>query len=150
MGLNLTDGAKLLKNGYSLKDIKELNQVLDAYPDNGNDIVELAKKLSFSDLQSALTLFNVTSADNNHEDDNHSNEEDGQDHPEDNGENQNNDTSGDEHQAGDDIDYKKLYEEEHNLRTQLQQNNQNKDMSGSQTKKSAYDIALEIATDALN
>lgn len=147
MGLTITDGAKLLKNGYSLSDLKELNTVLEKNPDNGNDIIELAKKLKFPDLKSALTLFNVSAQsddsgnDNSEDDDNDSGDQ---------GENHNDNSSDDDHQKVDNVDYKKLYEDEKQLRESIQKANQNRDVSGAKDKKTPYELALEIAADVLN
>ena len=109
MGISITDGAKLFKNGYSLSDMKELNIILDKNPDNSNDIVDLAKKLQFSDLKQALTLFSI-SADKPSENDNA--DEDDEDAPGDDEETQNKHTPADDHSEDDNIDYKKKYEEE--------------------------------------
>ena len=150
MGISITEGAKLFKNGYSLTDIKELNTVLDAHPDNSNDIIELAKKLQFSDLKSALTIFgisavaqsNVSDTDGADEDDNNSSGDDG--------ETQNKHTPDDDHSEDDNIDYKKKYEEEKALREKIQRANQKRDIGGDGNTNSPYEIALEIASDVLN
>ena len=147
MGLTITDGAKLLKNGYSLSDLKELNTVLDKNPDNGNDIIELAKKLKFSDLKSALTLFNVSAQSDESGNDNSENDDNDSD---DSGENHNDNSSDGDHQEDDNVDYKKLYENEKQLRESIQKANQNRDVSGNKDKKTPYDLALEIAADVLN
>ena len=47
-------------------------------------------------------------------------------------------------------DYKKLYEEEKSLRTQLQQKKQLENNQGAEEKMSDYDIALQAAVDVLN
>lgn len=147
MGISITDGAKLFKNGYSLSDMKELNIILDKNPDNSNDIVDLAKKLQFSDLKQALTLFSI-SADKPSENDNA--DEDDEDVPGDDEETQNKHTPADDHSEDDNIDYKKKYEEEKTLREKIQRANQRKDGSGVGNTKTPLEIALDIATDVLN
>ena len=150
MGLTITDGAKLLKNGYTLADLKELNTVLDKNPDNGNDIVELAKKLQFSDLKSALTLFNIGAGAQSEESKTGNADEDDKTTPGDEEETHNTHTSADDHSENDNIDYKKMYEEEKTLREKIQRANQRKDGSGDGNTKTPYEIALEIAADVLN
>ena len=149
MGLTITDGAKLLKNGYTLSDLKELNTVLDKNPDNGNDIVELAKKLSFSDLQSALKLFNLGA--HTEKPDNNNADEDDEDAEGDDGENQGKHTPDDDHSEDDNIDYKQKYEEEKSLREKLQRANQNRNIGDDgKPQKTPFEIAQEIANDILN
>jgi hypothetical protein len=150
MGLTITDGAKLLKNGYTLSDLKELNAVLDKNPDNGNDIVELAKKLQFSDLRSALTLFNIGGAQSNTSENNNADEDDNNTSG-DEDENPGKHTPDDDHSEDDNIDYKKLYEDEKQLREKIQRSNQNRN-SGNDGKpqKTPMELAMEIATDILN
>ena len=149
MCLTITDGAKLLKNGYTLSDLKELNAVLDKNPDNGNDIVELAKKLQFSDLKSALTLFNIGAGAQSK-----TSETDGADEDDDNTdeseETQKDTSSADDHSEDDNIDYKKLYEDEKQLREKIQRANQNRNGTDGNTKKTPMELAMEIATDILN
>ena len=150
MGLTITDGAKLLKNGYTLSDLKELNVVLDKNPDNGNDIVELAKKLQFSDLKSALTLFNIGGAQSQQSEDNNADEDDDNSSGDD-GENHDKHTPDDEHSEDDNIDYKKLYEDEKSLREKLQRANQNRNGGDDgKPQKTPFEIAQEIANDILN
>lgn len=149
MGLTITDGAKLLKNGYTLSDLKELNAVLDKNPDNGNDIVELAKKLQFSDLKSALTLFNIgAGAQSNQSGTDGADEDD--DNTDESEETQKDTSSADDHSEDDNIDYKKLYEDEKQLREKIQRANQNRNGGDGTPKKTPMELAMEIATDILN
>lgn len=150
MGLTITDGAKLLKNGYTLSDLKELNAVLDKNPDNGNDIVELAKKLNFNDLKSALTLFNVTAQAQSKGQENSGADED-DDNTDESEETWKDTSSADDHSEDDNIDYKKLYEDEKQLRERIQRANQNRNSGdGNANKKTPMELAMEIATDILN
>lgn len=150
MGLTITDGAKLLKNGYTLSDLKELNAVLDKNPDNGNDIVELAKKLQFSDLKSALVLFNIGAGAQSGKSENDNADENDEDAPGDENFTHDNDTPAEDHSEDDNIDYKKLYEDEKQLREKIQRANQNRNGGDGNTKKTPMELAMEIATDILN
>lgn len=149
MGLTITDGAKLLKNGYTLSDLKELNAVLVKNPDNDNDIVELAKKLQFSDLKSALTLFNIGAGAQSEESKTGNADED-DDTPGDEEETHNTHTPDNDHSEDNGIDYKKLYEDEKELREKIQRANQNRNGGDGNTKKTPMELAMEIATDILN
>ena len=146
MGLSLTDTLALVGNGYKVSEIAEVSALVSLDQENGNNIIELAKKLKFSDFTQAIDIFK--GSDNTQqktsEDENTDNTSDDQ------GENQNNDSSADDQQQGDDVDYKKLYEEEKSLRTQLQQQKQLENNQGADEKKSDYDIALQAAVDVLN
>ena len=150
MGISITEGAKLFKNGYSLTDIKELNTVLDAHPDNSNDIIELAKKLQFPDLKSALTIFGISAVAQSGTSGTDGADEGDEDAPGDDEETRNKHTPADDHSEGDNIDYKKKYEEEKTLREKIQRANQRKDGSGVGNTKTPLEIALDIATDVLN
>lgn len=151
MGLTITDGAKLLKNGYTLTDLKELNAVLDKNPDNGNDIVELAKKLQFSDLKLALTLFNIGAGAQSKASETDEADEDDNNSPDDEDDTLHTHTPDDDHSEDDNIDYKKLYEDEKQLREKIQRANQNRNSGdGNANKKTPMELAMEIATDILN
>ena len=146
MGLSLTDQLSLIKNGYKVSEIALVNTMVNTDAENGNNIIELAKKLKFSDLQQAIDIFKSSEDKKSEDNDEDETDEKGAD---DQGENQNENSSADD-QAGGDVDYKKLYEEEKSLRTQLQQQRQLENNQGADEKKSDYDIALQAACDVLN
>ena len=147
MGLSITDAAALVTKGYKVGELKTVGTMIDNNPEEGNNIIELAKKLKFSDFEQAMTLFGKS--------DQGTSEDDGKNEPENNthddqGENRGDDASGEDQGKEDDVDYKKLYEEEKSLRQKLQQNNQSADTSGKEDEKSDWDIAMQIASDVLN
>jgi len=152
MGLSITDTLALVGKGYSVSEIQKVSALISTDQENGNNIIELAKKLKYSDFEQAMTLF--AKPDSGKPEDNKGNEPDN--NPDDSGENQNKNTSGDDQNAvddqgaGDDVDYKKLYEEEKSLRQKLQQLNQNKGKDTDENKMSDWDIALQAASDVLN
>ena len=147
MGLSITDAAALVTKGYKVGELKTVGTMIDNNPEEGNNIIELAKKLKFSDFEQAMTLFGKS--------DQGTSEDDQKNEPEDNthddqGKNSKDDASGDDQGSGDDIDYKKLYEEEKSLRQKLQQQNQNKGKDIDDNKMSDWEIALQTASDVLN
>ena len=147
MGLSITDAAALVTKGYKVGELKTVGTMIDNNPEEGNNIIELAKKLKFSDFEQAMTLF--AKPDSDKPEDNKEDEPDN-DKTDDQGESHNKDASGDDQGAGDDVDYKKLYEEEKSLRQQLQQKKQSEDTSGKDDKKSDWELAVQLASDVLN
>ena len=146
MGLSITDAAALVTKGYKVSELKTVGTMIDNNPEEGVNIIELAKKLKFSDFEQAMTLFGKS--------DQQASEDKKKEEPEDDthddqGENRE-DESGVDQGKEDDVDYKKLYEEEKSLRLKLQQNNQSADTSGKEDEKSDWDIAMQIASDVLN
>lgn len=142
MGLSFTDAASLVTKGYKVSELQEVNKILEAN-NNDNSIIELAKKLGYSDFKSAMTLFNQPDTDTSEE---HTTDETTQnDSP-------SNDTPEDDPEQGrdDDVDYKQLYENEKRLREEIQKSNQSRDVSGEDTKESDFDIALKFAQSVLN
>ena len=146
MGLSLTDQLSLIKNGYKVSEIAQVNTMVNTDAENGNNIIELAKKLQFSDLIQAIDIFR-SSEDKKTENHDEDETDKGAD---DQGENHSEDSSADDQASGDDVDYKKLYEEEKSLREKLQRAKQSEDGSGKEDKKSDWDIALQVACDVLN
>ena len=143
MGLSITDTVALVSKGYKVSELQEISKILDENK-NDNNIIELAKKLAFSDFKSAMTLFN--NADNSLASENASDDEtdqetdDQQDIPDDQ------DDQGEE----DGVDYKTLYEKEKKLREDIQKANQKRDVSDEDSKESDFDIALKFAQQVLN
>ena len=149
MGLSITDAATLITKGYKVSELQEVNNILEANKEDDKNIIELAKKLGFSDFKTAMQLF--APADQKQSEDQKDgkqtdqNTEDQQKGVEDN-------TTGPQSDQGtdDNVDYKKLYEDEKKLREDIQKANQNKDVSGEDTKESDFDIALKFAQEVLN
>ena len=146
MGLSLTDTLALVSNGYKVSEIAQVSTLVSLDQENGNNIIELAKKLKFSDFTQAIDIFK--GSDNTQQ--KTSEDEQTDNGTDDQHENENNESSADDQGSGDDVDYKKLYEEEKSLRTQLQQKKQLENNQGSEEKMSDYDIALQAAVDVLN
>ena len=149
MGLSIADAASLVTKGYKVGDLKQVNDLIDQNPSEGNNIVELAKKLGFAEFQNAMQLF--VKADDKTADQHTPNEDQtDQTGADDKAEKQTQDSSADDQGKGDDVDYKKLYEEEKSLREKLQQKKQSEDTSGKDDNKSDWEIALQAACDVLN
>ena len=146
MGLSLTDTLALVSNGYKVSEIAQVSALVSSDQENGNNIIELAKKLKFSDFTQAIDIFK--GSDNSQQ--KTSEDEQTDKASDDQHENENNDSSADDQVSGDDVDYKKLYEEEKSLRVSLQQKKQLENNQGSDDKKTDYDIALQAAVDVLN
>ena len=146
MGLSLTDTLALVSNGYKVSEIAQVSALVSSDQENGNNIIELAKKLKFSDFTQAIDIFK--GSDNTQQETNENEQTDNE--TDDQHENEDNDSSADDQAGTDDVDYKKLYEEEKTLRTQLQQKKQLENNAGADEKKSDYDIALQAAVDVLN
>ena len=143
MGLNITDTLALVSKGYKVPEIQEVSKIYDANK-NDNNIIELAKKLAFSDFKSAMTLFQTDIPNGT---------EDAPEHNQTDNESEDNEgTEGlqDDQGTEDGIDYKKMYETEKKLREDIQKANQSKDVSESDNKESDWDIALRFAQDVLN
>lgn len=146
MGLKITDAAKLIGNGYKMTEIAELKAILEQHPDNDNDIIELAKKVNYSDLKLAINLFDGDAG----SPDQNTHEEDKPDKNTDDNNEEKGSSASDQGQD-DNVDYKKLYEDEKQLREKLQKENQSKDISGKdKDNRSDWDIALSFANDVLN
>lgn len=147
MGLSLTDTLALVSNGYKVSEIAQVSALVSSDQENGNNIIELAKKLKFSDFTQAIDIFKGSdnSKQKTSEDEQTDNNE-----TDDQPEKENNDSSADDQAGTDDVDYKKLYEEEKSLRVSLQQKKQLENNASADDKKSDYDIALQAAVDVLN
>ena len=151
MGLSIADAASLVTKGYKVSELKEVGALIDQNPNEGNNIIELAKKLGFSEFQSAMQLF-VKADKTDEKTDDQKNKEDETDEKgqDDQGQEKTKDSSADDQGKDDDVDYKKLYEDEKSLREKLQRAKQSEDGSGKEDKKSDWDIALQVASDVLN
>lgn len=147
MGLSITDAAALVTKGYKVSELKAVGTMIDNNPEEGNNIIELAKKLKYSDFEQAMTLFAKPGSDKTED---HKEDEPDKDNTDDQDESQDNDASGDDQGKEDDVDYKKLYEEEKSLRQNLQRQNQNKGKDTEDNKMSDWEIALQAASDILN
>lgn len=148
MGLSIADAASLVTKGYKVSELKEVGTLIDQNPNEGNNIIELAKKLGFSEFQCAMQLF-VKPDDKKTEDQNDQNDETDENDADDQTDKKGKDSSADD-QGKDDVDYKKLYEEEKSLRQKLQQKKQSEDASGKDDKKSDWELAVQLASDVLN
>ncbi len=138
MGMNLKEMLVAAKAGYKPNDLVELNALTEKY--EKNDILSLVSAgYNLGDLKKTLEM---TSADSDD-----SGQDDADEHkPDDNKGQQADDTSGGSGETGsDDIDYKKLYEEEKKLREELQHDNAGADASGSDDKKTDEEIAQALA-----
>ena len=143
MGLTITDTLALVSKGYKVPEIQEVSKIYDENK-NDNNIIELAKKLAFSDFKSAMTLF-TTDIPNGTEDAPEKKQTDNESE-----DNEVTEDLQDDQGTDDGIDYKKMYETEKKLREDIQKANQSKDVSGDENKESDWDIALRFAQDVLN
>ena len=148
MGLSIADAASLVTKGYKVSELKEVGKLIDQNPSEGNNIIELAKKLGYSEFQSAMQLF--VKPEEKPEDHKDQDDETDQKGADDQTVEKCKDSSADDQGGVDDVDYKKLYEEEKLLRQKLQQKKQSEDASGKDDKKSDWDLALQFASDVLN
>lgn len=146
MGLSLTDTLALVSNGYKVSEIAQVSALVSSDQENGNNIIELAKKLKFSDFTQAIDIFKGPDNSQQKTSENEQTDNESDDQPE----KENEDSSADDQKQEDDVDYKKLYEEEKSLRVSLQQKKQLENNAGVDEKKSDYDIALQAAVDVLN
>lgn len=146
MGLSLTDTLALVTNGYKVSEIAQVSALVSSDQENGNSIIELAKKLKFSDFTQAIDIFKGSDSPQQKTSEDEQTDKGADDQQE----NKNEESSADDQAGEDDVDYKKLYEEEKSLRTQLQQKKQLENNQGADEKKSDYDIALQAAVDVLN
>lgn len=146
MGLSLTDTLALVSNGYKVSEIAQVSALVNTDQENGNNIIELAKKLKFSDFTQAIDIFKGSDNKQQKTSEDEQTDKGTDDQPE----KENEDSSADDQAGDDDVDYKKLYEEEKSLRVSLQQKKQLENNQGADDKKSDYDIALQAAVDVLN
>ena len=149
MGLSIADAASLVTKGYKVNELKEVGSLIDQNPNEGNNIIELAKKLGFSEFQCAMQLF-AKPDDKKSEDQNDQNDKTDENDADDQADKKGKDSPADDQGKDDDVDYKKLYEEEKSLRQKLQQKKQSEDTSGKDDKRSDWDIAVQLASDVLN
>lgn len=148
MGLSVTDTLSLVKNGYTMAEIKEVNTIITSDTENGSNILELAKKVKFSDLKQAIEIFSPASPDTTSENEMSNDDPEGATSA--SAENQKTSADDDEDKKAEDVDYKQLYEKEKNLRETLQKKKQSEDTSGKEEQKTDFEIALEAATAILN
>lgn len=149
MGLTFADAASLVAKGYKVAELKEVGLVIDQNPEEGNNIVELAKKLGFAEFKNAMQLFakaDSKDADQHTPNDNETDQNDADDQTDEKGK----DSSADDQGREDGVDYKQMYEKEKALRIKLQQSKQGEDTSGKEDQKSDYEVALDLAADVLN
>lgn len=144
MGLNLAEIITAAKTGYKPSDLIELSSLTDKY--NKEDILSLVSTgYNLDDIKKTCELADKSK-------DDASNQENPQENKktEENKRQKSADTSEKKPEdTGESIDYKKLYEEEKQLRESLQHNNASSDSSGNENKKTDEEIALDIASDIL-
>ena len=149
MGLSITDAAALITKGYKVSELQEVNKILEANKEDDKNIIELAKKLGFSDFKTTMQLFD-TGAQSQSEDHTENNETDHGTDEHKEGTEDTSDDSPEDQGRKDDVDYKKLYEQEKKLREEIQRNNQKEDVSDEDQKETDFDIALRFAQEVLN
>lgn len=136
--MNIVDVLALSVKGYKVEEINDLKDIIKKYPDAEGSIMELAKKVSFTDLQSYMKIAEDSSGaatpDSKEGDDNKEQNNPDQETPPKKSE-----------QPDPDIDYKKLYDEEKKLREQLQHDIARKDVSDDERdKRTDEQIAMDI------
>lgn len=146
MGLSLTDTLALVSNGYKVSEIAQVSALVSSDQENGQTIIDLAKKLKFSDFTQAIDIFKGSDNTKQKTSEDEQTDKASDDQPE----KEKEDSSADDQAGNDDVDYKKLYEEEKTLRTSLQQKKQLENNAPGDDKKSDYEIALQAAVDVLN
>ena len=153
MGLSLTDVCSLVTKGYKVDDLKSLGELLKNKDDkDASNIIELSKKLSFSDLQNTLSLLSNPDGEaqgKNKEDDKNSSQS-GNDNIDKSKDADKPGASQNDSKGSDDVDYKALYEQEKKLREDLQAAARGRDISGQDDQKTDEELMLEITTDILN
>lgn len=147
MGLGFKEVIDITKKGYTPGDIVELNNIIKEGKHNQDDILSLALNgLKIDDLKKTLLIIEDNasgSSDQSNHDEQTSDDNSG------NSQETSEDSSKDK--ADDNIDYKKLYENEKALREKLQQQNTRKDVSGDAgSPENDYDVALKFAESILN
>lgn len=147
MGLGFKEVIDITKKGYTPGDIVELNNIIKEGKHKQDDILSLALNgLKIDDLKKTLLIIEENdsgSSDQSNHDEHDSNDNSG------NSPETSEDSS--KNEADDNIDYKKLYEQEKTLREKLQQQNTRKDVSGDAgSSESDYDVALKFAENVLN
>lgn len=147
MGLGFKEVIDITKKGYTPGDIVELNNIIKEGKHNQDDILSLALNgLKIDDLKKTLLIIEENdsgSSDQSNHDEQTSDDNSG------NSPETSEDSS--KNEADDNIDYKKLYEQEKTLREKLQQKNTRKDVSGDAgSSESDYDVALKFAESVLN
>ena len=147
MGLGFKEVIDITKKGYTPGDIVELNNIIKEGKHKQDDILSLALNgIKIDDLKKTLLIIEENSSDSSDQSnlDEHGSDDNSGNSPETSEDSSNNKT-------GDDIDYKKLYEDEKALREKLQQTNTRKDVSrGAGSPESDYDVALKFAESVLN
>lgn len=143
MGMNLKEMLVAAKAGYKPNDLVELNALTEKY--EKDDILSLVSAgYNLDDLKKTLEMTNADSDDSGQDDAS-------EDKPDENTGHKTADTSGASGETdSDDIDYKKLYEEEKKLREELQHNNAGADASGSDDKKTDEEIVQDLANAILH
>lgn len=140
--MKLSDVLALTVKGYKMPEIKEIESLVKETPENESDIIELAKKVNFPDLKEALAMAEDHSQEKPEEqkeaDDNKAAQSPQQE------------TTASSNTSSDDVDYKKLYEDEKKLRESLQNSEARKPVEDAAEKLSDYDRALQIVADVLN
>lgn len=149
MGLSITDAATLITKGYKVSELAEVNTIIEANKEDDKNIIELAKKLGFSDFKTAMQLFAPADQkqSEDHKDDNQTDQNTDELKK---GVDDNNNAQQSDQGTDDNVDYKKLYENEKKLREDIQKANQSKDVSDQDKKESDWDIALKFAQEVLN
>lgn len=113
--MKLTDVLELTVKGYKMQEINEVKDIIASNPEEESDIIALAKKVNISELKTAMAIAEAYSEDKP------SGEKEGIDNkvaPDPQQE-----TTPKPEQPADNIDYRKLYEEEKKLREDLQHSN---------------------------
>ena len=147
MGLGFKEVIDITKKGYTPGDIVELNNIIKEGKHNQDDILSLALNgIKIDDLKKTLLIIEENDSGSS---DQSNHDEQGSDDNSGNSPETSEDSSKDK--VDDNIDYKKLYEQEKTLREKLQQKNTRKDVSGDAgNSESDYDVALKFAESVLN
>lgn len=140
--MKLSDVLALTVKGYKIPEIKEIETLVKEKPENESDIIELAKKVNFPDLKEALAMAEDHSKEKPEEQKEAADNKAAQSPQQ--------ETVTSSNTGSDDVDYKKLYEDEKKLRESLQNSEARKPVEDDAEKLSDYDRALQIVADVLN
>lgn len=138
--MKLTDVLELTVKGYKMQEINEVKDIIALHPEEESNIIALAKKVGVTELKTAMAIAEAYS------DDKLSGEEEGADNnvaPDPQME-----TTPTPGKQEDDVDYRKLYEEEKKLREDLQHSNTLKTVEN-KDNRSDEEIAVAYAESIL-
>lgn len=138
--MKLTDVLELTVKGYKMQEINEVKDIIASHPEEESNIIALAKKVNVTELKTAMAIAEAYS------DDTPSGEKEGVDNK--GATDPQMDTTPKPEKQEDNVDYRKLYEEEKKLREDLQHSNTLKKVEN-KDNRSDEEIAVAYAESIL-